>query len=65
MDIETYNALNKYVEMDLRQTLVEIDKKITDLQTQIFTLTAMKKKYEKQKREIDKLTGKVDEILNQ
>lgn len=51
--------------MDLRQKLKEIDNKITDLQVQIFNLTALKKKMERQKKDIEKLTAKADEILSQ
>jgi len=51
--------------MDLKVKLKEIDAKITDLQVQIFNLVALKKKLERQKKDIEKLTSRADEILNQ
>lgn len=51
--------------MDLNQKIKEIDSKIEQLTKQLFDLNIEKKRYEKQKKEIEKLTAKADEILNQ
>lgn len=51
--------------MDLKQKLKEIDAKIIELQKEIFNQNALKKKLEKQRKDIEKLTAKADEILNQ
>ncbi len=51
--------------MDLKVKLKEIDTKIAELQEQIFNLVALKKKFERQKRDIEKLTSRADEILSE
>jgi len=49
--------------LDLRAKLKEIDVRIEALQKDIFNQTALRKKLEKQRKEIEKLTSKADEIL--
>ncbi len=51
--------------LDLRQKLAEIDVKIEALQKSIFIEITERKKLEKKRKEIEKLTAKADEILSQ
>ena len=50
--------------MDIKDKIKEIDNRVTDLKAQIFNLTALRKKLEKQKSDLEKLSGKVDEVLS-
>ena len=51
--------------MDIKAKITEMRQKVTDLQVQIFNLSALKKKHEKQIKNLEKLNEKVDSILQE